>query len=72
MDTPYAEITVEDIQRLRNLTGVGMRQCRDAVFYAKEHRGGEKLALAYLKAKGIAVATPNLTFDERVLSFYEE
>lgn len=72
MKESYEKVTAEDIKRLRDHTGVGMIQCRDAIQYAIEHEGGERLAVAYLKAKGIAVATPKLTFDERVLYFYEE
>lgn len=36
--------------------------CKEAIEYAK---GDEQVAIAYLKAKGLAVATPSLTFDQR-------
>lgn len=58
----------ELIIQLREKSGCSVRMCRDALEY------GEKdmcTALAYLKAKGIAVATPGLSFDRRVQRFKE-
>lgn len=57
-----------NVRKLRNKTGVGLRLCKLALNYSE---GNEKIAIAYIKAKTIAVATPKLTFDERVQLFLE-
>ncbi|HMM31192.1 MAG TPA: hypothetical protein PKB13_05355 [Clostridia bacterium] len=64
MDADMTEMVFD----LRNSTGCGLAQCKKAVDYA---RGDRKMAIAYLKAISFAVATPGLTFDERVKRFYE-
>lgn len=46
-----------------------MTLCRDALDYSQ---GKINLAIAYLKAETLAVATPKLNFDERVQCFYKE
>jgi translation elongation factor EF-Ts len=56
-----------EIKKLHDKTGCDIMTCKKAVEYAN---GDEKLMLAYLKAKFIAVATPKMTFDERVRRFY--
>lgn len=63
-------ITTETVLELRNKTGSGMMECKRALEYARDHHD-ERLAMAYLRARTLAVATPGLTFDERVLSFLE-
>ena len=57
------------IKELREKTGVGMMFCRKAIEYSN---GNEKIAMAYIKAKTLAIATPKLTFDERVKIFIEK
>ena len=59
-----------DVNRLHNETGCGLLECRKAIEYAKSHDGCTPLG--YLKAKGIAVATPRYTFEERVRWFSTE
>lgn len=56
------------INELREKTGCGLLDCKKALDYAK---GNENIAIAYIKAKTLAVATPKLTFDERVKLFME-
>ena len=41
--------------------------CKRAILYAKNHK--RCTALGYLKARSIAIATPNMTFEERVRKF---
>ncbi|MBU2703605.1 translation elongation factor EF-Ts [Sporomusaceae bacterium BoRhaA] len=61
-------MTVEMIRALRNKVGSGMMDCKKALEYSK---GDFDLAIAYLEAKSLAVATPRATFDERVKMFYK-
>ena len=44
--------------------------CKMAIAYATEHKGCT--ALGYLKAKGLAVSTPHMTFEQRVKMMSEE
>lgn len=60
---------IKAIKELRERTGCGMAMCGRAYDYAK---GDEKISIAYVRAKGLAVATPGLTFDERVQRFIEK
>ena len=59
--------TIEKIQTLRNQTGMSLTLCKRAILYTKNHKGCT--ALGYLKARSIAIATPNMTFEERVRRF---
>lgn len=59
---------VNDIKMFREKTGCSLMESKAAMEYAN---GDEILAIAYLKAKSFAVATPCLTFDERVQKFYK-
>lgn len=59
--------TIEKVQILRNQTGINFTLCKRAILYAKNHKGCT--ALGYLKARSIAIATPNMTFEERVRKF---
>lgn len=59
---------MDEIQHLKEWSGCSLANCKDAWLYSK---GNYDLAVAYLKAKGIAIATPGLTFDERVQRFYK-
>ena len=61
------DITSKDIISLREKTGMSVKECYNALTYGK---GDVDMAIAYLKARSLAVATPKLTFDERVLMFY--
>lgn len=59
--------TIEKVQILRNQTGINFTLCKRAILYAQNHKGCT--ALGYLKARSIAIATPNMTFEERVRKF---
>lgn len=52
---------------LRNQTGMSFTLCKRAILYAENHKGCT--ALGYLKARSIAITTPNMTFEERVRKF---
>lgn len=58
----------QKVKELSVETGMGMHNCARAYDYAN---GDHDLAIAYLKAKTLAVATPGLSFDERVQRFLE-
>jgi len=58
---------IEKVKALSNQTGVSLILCKRAILYAKNHKGCT--ALGYLKARSIAIATPNMTFEERVRRF---
>ena len=60
--------TVHEVVKLREYSGEDMMNCKKALVYSD---GDWNKAVAYLKAKGLAVATSNLTFDERVEIFLE-
>jgi hypothetical protein len=60
----------KQIKALRDKTGCSLRMCRDAWLYAEERQGDEDMALAYCKAKTLAVQT-HCPFDERVQRFME-
>jgi translation elongation factor EF-Ts len=62
-------MNLSQVNHLREITGCSMTLCRDALDYSQ---GEINLAIAYLKAKTLAVATPKLNFDERVQCFYKE
>lgn len=57
------------VRELAARTGCSLNLCNTAVLYAKDHDGCT--AIGFLKAKCIAVATPNKTFEERVRYFSE-
>lgn len=59
----------ELINKLRKETGCSLIDCKKAIDYADNNY---LLAVAYIKAKTLAVNTPKLTFDERVQMFYKE
>lgn len=44
-----------------------MKESKNAAVYAK---GDKRLAVAYAKARTLAVATPGMSFEERVQHFY--
>lgn len=58
---------IEKVKILREKTGMSLILCKRAILYAKIHKGCT--ALGYLKARSIAIATPNMTFEERVRKF---
>lgn len=58
---------IEKVKILREKTGMSLTLCKRAILYAKNHKGCT--ALGYLKARSIAIATPNMTFEERVRKF---
>lgn len=60
---------LEKAKALSAETGIGLRNCAKAYDYAN---GDHDIAIAYLKAKTLAVATPGLSFDERVQRFLEK
>ena len=55
------------IKELREISGTGLHECKKAIEYCKAHT--DCTPLGYLMTCGIAIATPNLTFDERVKKF---
>ena len=62
--------TMGEILALREKTGCCVKMCKAALDYAAEHNGGEDMAIAYCKAKTLAVYT-SCSFDERVQRFME-
>lgn len=59
------------VKALRDKTGAGLLICREAVQYGmSKPYDMEEWALAYVKAHGLAVATPGKTWEERVEMFY--
>ena len=61
-----------DAIELRNISHCPLAMCKKALEYTQEHNGDDYMAIAYLKAKTLAVATPRLSFDERVQRFMNE
>ena len=61
---------VNDVVDLHRKTGCGLGVCKKAIVYASEHKGCT--ALGYLKAKGLAVSTPYMTFEQRVKMMSEK
>ena len=62
-----------DVQRclsLRDETGAALSDCKKAIEYADNHN--KCTALGYLKARGYAVATSGMSFEERVELFSED
>lgn len=59
-----------DIKTLMWLTGCDMKTCKDAWKYAEEHKGHYEMAVAYCKAKTLAVKT-TCSFDDRVKRFMD-
>ena len=61
---------INDVVDLHRKTGCSLRACKMAIAYATKHK--DCTALGYLKAKGIAVSTPHMTFEQRVRMMSEE
>jgi translation elongation factor EF-Ts len=59
-------LDIEKVKSLREKTGCGLNMCAVAIKYGK---GDLNIAIAYLDAKSLTVATPGLSFDERVNAF---
>lgn len=55
------------LKELLAYSGCSRKDCLAAIEYAAEHPGCTPLG--YLKAKGIAVCTRGMTFEERVRKF---
>lgn len=55
------------VLELKEISGAGLHKCKKAIEYCGAHK--DCTPLGYLKACSFAVATPNMTFDERVRSF---
>lgn len=64
-------MTPAKIKELRNITGCSLKMCKEALEYADEHNGGKEMAIAYCKAKSLAVYT-DCSFDERIQRFLGE
>lgn len=60
---------VSECLSLRNKTGAGLQDCKKAIEYSEAHEGCTPIG--YLKAKGLAVATPGMSFEDRVKKFSE-
>ena len=54
-------VTPQMVRDLRELTGVGMMECKDAL---KRHNGDMTAAQEYLRTKGFAVVTRRLIARE--------
>lgn len=63
----YNEEMRMDVKRLREMSGAGSYDCRKAIMYCRDHP--DCTPMGYLRAKAFAVATPKLTFHERVKMF---
>lgn len=63
-------MTPAQIKELRDRTGCDLRTCKAAWQYAEERNGGLQMAIAYCKAKSLAVYT-SCSFDERVKKFLD-
>lgn len=59
-------LDIEKVKLLREKTGSGLNVCAAAIKYGK---GDLNIAMAYIDATSLAVATPGLSFDERVNAF---
>lgn len=62
-----SKVTADMVRELRNKTGCGLQQCKEALEYSFTHEN--TTPIGYLRAKGLAVATPNMTFEQRVVMF---
>lgn len=56
---------------LKNLSGCSLAMCKKALEYATAHDGDDRMVIAYLKAKTLAVKTM-CDFDTRVRRFMED
>jgi len=63
----YFEVS-QRAKALRVESGCGWSQCIEAVLCAEMH-GDKHYEMAYLRATSFAVATPTLTFEEKVKCF---
>lgn len=63
-------MTPATIKELRDRTGCSLKTCKEAWEYAEKRNGGLQMAMAYCKAKSLAVKT-QCSFDERVNRFLE-
>ena len=63
-------IPLDQVLRLRRITGAGLMACRNAILYAQEHEACTPEG--YFKAKTLAVSTPNISFEQRVRMFSNE
>ena len=61
----------EAVIKLRDKSGCPLKLCKEALEYASTHGGDEELAMAFLRAKTLAVKT-TCSFDERVQRFYDK
>ena len=58
------------VKRIHEMSGAGLYDCRKAIEYCRVHL--DCTPMGYLRAKAFAVATPNLSFNERVRQFSVE
>lgn len=58
----------EQVMNLSKETGCSISLCTEAIKYANDKGYGNDMAVAYLKAKTLAVKT-HCSFDERVMRF---
>lgn len=63
-------IPLDQVLRLRRVTGAGLMACRSAILYAQDHESCSPEG--YLKAKALTVSTPNMSFEHRVRMFSNE
>ena len=63
-------VPLDQVLRLRRITGAGLMACRSAILYVQEHE--TCTPKGYLKANALAVSTPNISFEQRVRMFSNE
>lgn len=56
---------------LKSISGCSLDLCKKAIIYATDHGGDLQMAMAYLRAKTLAVKT-TCDFDKRVERFMRE
>ena len=61
---------LDQVKKLQNITGCSLQNCCHAIDFASNHEGCTPIG--FLKAITFSVATPSLTFEERVRKFSEE
>ncbi len=61
---------MKEVLELSKETGCSISMCKDAYKYAQSYADGRDMAVAYLKAKTLAVKT-HCSFHDRVLRFME-
>ena len=64
------KMTFDNVNSLRKVTGCSLHLCMRAIVYADDR--DDCTPLGYLKAKTLTIATPRMTFEQRVQMFSKE